>query len=177
MKTALLRAGVCLALALGSSMAHAEYVDWRATGTVSLVNTGDPQLPFPVVNGDSVVLDMVVDTTVSGSLTETQQMTYDNVVSATINIEGHTLAFNSSSGNPGWVNVDDNMPFGNGQYLNGISMSAEDSTSHVEASWYLQTVGGLNTTPITSLNMPQQPPNIGAFANAGIEVWPEGDVS
>jgi hypothetical protein len=155
-------------------------VVWQASGTIGYIYqplNPNNEIPFPVSAGESVTLDMTVDTTEQGYISTPGQETYDNVVSATMNLGGHVFAFTPPPyGTTGFTNVDYNMPFGTSQYLNGIAMTAEDYTSKITTSWYLQTVGGLNSTPLTSSNMLSQPPSLTAFQTVGMEIWPyEGD--
>jgi hypothetical protein len=176
MKALSLRSAACLALALGSPLAHAGLVVWQVSGTVGYVYPDDnPQLPFPVSTGESVVLDMTVDTTAQGYTSYPGQESYGNVVGATMNVGGNVLSLDSNGETVGGTNIDYNSPFGTSQYLNGISMSAQNPVSKVEASWYLQTVGDLNATPINSFSMLQQPPALADFQTVGVEVWPYGD--
>jgi hypothetical protein len=165
------------ALVLCSSLAHATEVTWQVTGTVEVVQDSAPQLPFPVSVGDSVTLDLTIDPDdTDGTLVGPGDMRYDNVYSATLNVAGHVLSLNSTptGGLPGTTSVLYNSAVGNNQYENGISVNVQESANHPLVSWYMETVGGLNSTPLKSLAMPQQPPTKAGFTNVGIEVSPLG---
>lgn len=63
------RLGTCLALLLCAPLAHAEMVVWKASGTIGYIYqplNPNNEIPFPVSAGESVTLDMTVDTTEQG---------------------------------------------------------------------------------------------------------------